>query len=347
MQKEIEEIEVITTEEDIDKNNTVYNEDNEDRDFYVYVHIRLDNDTCFYIGKGKGNRSNIPTRNVHHDRISERYGHKVVVIKNNLTEKDAFKLERDMIKYCVFNLRYGIDIDGYRDYSNKKYLTNCTWGGEGVSGMHHSEEVKQRMSELNKGKNNPMYGKHLSEETRKKMSESLKGKNHPLYGKYHSEETKLKMSESMKGKNAGKNHPLYGKHHSEETKRMMSELNKGKNNPMYGKHHSEETKLKMSESSKGKHHSDEAKKKMSESHKGKLSKKVICITTGEIFNSVTEAGNYYNVLKSSISGCCRGKSKSAGKLPYSSSTPLQWKFLENYNNEFKGILINPITNKRY
>ena len=50
--KEIEEREIITTEEDIDKNNPAYfenneNENNENREFYVYEHIRLDNNNCF------------------------------------------------------------------------------------------------------------------------------------------------------------------------------------------------------------------------------------------------------------------------------------------------------------
>ena len=71
MQKEIEEIEEIT-EEDMDKNDPAYNENNknnENRDFYVYEHIRLDNMTCFYVGKGRGKRCNIPSRNIHHDNI--------------------------------------------------------------------------------------------------------------------------------------------------------------------------------------------------------------------------------------------------------------------------------------
>ena len=82
---------------------------------------------------------------------------------------------------------------------------------------------------------------------------------------------------------------------------------------------------------KGKHHSDEVKLKMS--------KKVICVTTGRIFNSQTYASNYYNVAQCSISKCCIGICKSAGKLP--NGTKLQWKFLEDYDNAFKGILINP------
>ena len=287
--KVIEEREIIT-EEDIDKNNPAYNEN---REFYVYVHIRLDKMETFYIGKGKGERAYELERNDHHDNISNMYGHAVLIIKDNLTEEEAFELERDTIEDYVFNLGYGIDIKGYDDYDHElPHLTNCTWGGEGTSGMHHSKEAKQKIGEANKEKNK---GKKFSEEHKKNLSESHKGKNagknHYLYGKHHSEETKKKMSESLKGKQAGKNHYLYGKHHSEETK------------------------LKMS-------------------------KKVICVTTGEIFNSIKKAGNYYNVAKNTISFCCKGKYRHAGKL---NGTPLQWKYVKDYNNEFKGILINPIT----
>ena len=300
--EEIEEIEIITTEEDIDKNDPAYfennknNENNENREFYVYEHIRLDNMTCFYVGKGKGERAYDLVRNNHHDRISNRHGHAVVIIKDNLTEEEAFELERDTIEDYVFNLGYGIDIIGFNNKEDNEigYLTNCTWGGEGVSGANKgkqlSEEHKKNISEARKGK-------QFSEEHKKKIGESMKGKNNPMYGKKFSEKTRKKLSEAHKGKNAGENHPLYGKHHSEETKRKMSE---------------------------------------------KLSKKVICITTGKIFNSFKEASNYYNVVKSSISKCCIGTRKSAGKL---NGTRLKWKFLENYDNEFKGILINPIIDK--
>ena len=44
-------------------------------------------------------------------------------------------------------------------------------------------------------------GKHLSEETRQKLSEAQKGENNPLFGKHHSAETRQKMSEAQKGKN--------------------------------------------------------------------------------------------------------------------------------------------------
>ena len=280
--------------------------ENENREFYVYEHIRLDNNTCFYVGKGTGNRAYNLDRGNFHNGVCEEYGCRVEIIKDGLTEEEAFKLETERIEDYVITFGYGIPIDGYRDFSNNKYLTNFTWGGEGTSGMHHSEEAKQRISEKCKGKragkNNPLYGKHHSEETKQKMSESKKGKNHPLYGKHHSEESKKKTSESMKGKKL-----------------------------------SEETKQKISESHKGIKRSEETKRK--------ISRKAICITTGKIFNSIKEASNYYNILnQSNISRCCRGELKSSGKL---NGEPLKWKYLENYDNDFKGILINPIMNKRY
>ena len=45
------------------------------------------------------------------------------------------------------------------------------------------------------GSNNPMYGKHveLTEEQRKKLSEAQKGENNPFYSRKHSEETKQIM----------------------------------------------------------------------------------------------------------------------------------------------------------
>ena len=127
------------------------------------------------------------------------------------------------------------------------------------------------------------------------------------------------MSESQKGRK-----------NSEEHNKNISKATKGKNNPMYGKHHSEEVKRKMSKSQKGKKH-----------HMHDKGKKVICITTGKIFNKQSEASNYYNVVLKNISCCCRGKRNYAGKL--SDGTKLQWKFLKDYDNDFKGILINPIT----
>ena len=216
------------------------NENKAKREFYVYKHIRLDNNTVFYVGKGKGKRKDVPKRNSFYNSVRKSCDCKVVIIKNNLTEKEAFNLETEVIEDYVFTFGYGICIDGYKDFSNKTYLTNCTWGGEGSSGYKQSEEAKQKMSESHKGKK-------MSEEAKQKMSENSSGEKNPMWGK--------------------------------PSPRRRS---------------------------------------------------IICITTGETFDCVKDAGDYYNVAHSSVSHCCRGAYKSAGKL---NGEPLQWMYLEDYINE--------------
>lgn len=62
---------------------------------------------------------------------------------------------------------------------------------------------------------------------------------------------------------------------------------------------------------------------------GAPKRKVICLTTKEVFNSVTSARKYYgNGKKLDISSCCQGKNKTSGKLP--DGTPLQWAYYEDY-----------------
>ena len=133
----------------------------------------------------------------------------------------------------------------------------------------------------------------ITDEIRKNMSNSRKGNKNHFYGKHHTEETKKKLSEAHKGMHNGSNNPFYGKHHSLETKEKISKANKGK---MTG----------------GKH---------------PKAKKVICITTGEIFDCVRDAGKKYNISPTGISFCCKGKYKSAGKHPITGEK-LIWKHLE-------------------
>lgn len=179
------------------------NNKEESREFYVYKHIRKDNNTAFYIGKGKGNRIYKPKRNKHYNRIRKKYGCYVVKIKENLTEKEAFALEREIIEDYVFVFGYGINIKGYyKGYNENEHLTNCTWGGEGVSGLNSFANKTPEEMEI----------------IRRNMSESHKGKK-------NSKEHNKNISKAKKGKYAGKNHPLYGTHHSEETKRKIGEKN--------------------------------------------------------------------------------------------------------------------------
>ena len=54
-------------------------------------------------------------------------------------------------------------------------------------------------------------------------------------------------------------------------------------------------------------------------------KKVICITTNELFDSVVKAKEYYHATK--VGDCCNGKRKASGKL---NNVHLQWMFYEDF-----------------
>ena len=137
--------------------------------FYTYAYLRVDR-TPYYIGKGKGRR----LYEKHQKGISvPKDKSRIIYLKQNLTEEEAFKQEKYMI--AVF---------GRKDLGTG-ILHNKTDGGEGASGAVMSEETRRKQSERMKGENNLNYGKSPSEETRRKRSEANKGKK-------HSEETRKK-----------------------------------------------------------------------------------------------------------------------------------------------------------
>jgi len=162
------------------------------REYYTYAYLREDG-SPYYIGKGKGDRAFIKNRKgIKPPKDSSR----IIFLKQNLTEEEAFKHEV-----------YMIVVLGRKDLGTG-ILRNKTDGGEGCSGLIHSEETRRKLSEARKGENNPNYGKKQSEETIRKRSEANKGKNK---GKTPSEKNRRKYSEAKKGKFAGENNPAYGK----------------------------------------------------------------------------------------------------------------------------------------
>jgi hypothetical protein len=228
--------------------------------YYTYAYLREDR-TPYYIGKGQGNRAYVKRYGKGRARRPKNLNN-IILLKQNLTEEEAFKHEIYMI--AVF---------GRKDLGTG-ILHNRTNGGDGTSGWVPSEETRKKMSvtaknmsENHKAKiSAAAKGRLFSEETRSKlsavgknMSKERRAKMSELHkGKTNSEETKAKMSEAKKGKT-----------HSEETKAKISAAHKGKSSWNKGKTHSEETKAKMSEAKKGKTNSEESKRKLSEEKKGR------------------------------------------------------------------------------
>ena len=164
------------------------------------------------------------------------------------------------------------------------------------------------------GHNNPLLGKSQEEVLliREKQSETLKQRysNNEISpwnkNKELSEEHKVKLSEAKRGKKW-----------SEKQYEAHSNY-KGSECYWYGKKRSNEDKAKMSESRKGKCVGKD-------NHKAK---KVICLTTKKVFNTISEAKEYYNINGANISTCCKGKRKYCGKLE--DGTPLEWMYYDDY-----------------
>ena len=182
-----------------------------------------------------------------------------------------------------------IELIALYDSTNKQKGYNVSQGGEGTIGVKPTEESKEknRIAHL---------GKKASLETRKKISESNKGK----HNKKRTKEQKKKISEATK---KAMQNPILRK--------RLSETHSGKNHRNYGKHLSDETKKKISESSKGK--------------KGGFSKKVICIETNKIYESISLASKDTKADRYGIGQVCLGKRKSAGKY---NGQKLHWKYIK-------------------
>lgn len=196
----------------------------DNNDYYVYEHIRPDNGTCFYVGKGRGKRCNIIHRNENHDRIVSDYGIEVKIVKDGLSEEEAYSFEKELIDYYVNELQYGIDISGYERPDSIGKLTNKTFGGGGVNNIVHSDEWRKNHSEKMSGENNPMYGINIWETysedkanaIRQKLSEQNSNEKNNMYGVSPKERMTPEKYEIWKNKTTnrlkmqtGENNPNY------------------------------------------------------------------------------------------------------------------------------------------
>jgi hypothetical protein len=216
--------------------------------YYTYAYLREDR-TPYYIGKGTGDRLYKKGSRVF---APPKDKSRIIYLKQNLTEEQAFKHEI-----------YMIAVLGRKDLGTG-ILYNMTDGGDGTSGWVPSEETRKRMSDAHKGENHHNYGKTLSEEHKRKIGKGNKNK-------ILTEETKKRMSDAQKGKTRSEEHRRNlseaNKNPSEETRRKRSEAQKGEKNHNYGKTASEESRKKMSDASKNP--SEETRRKKSVAMSGR------------------------------------------------------------------------------
>lgn len=57
--------------------------------------------------------------------------------------------------------------------------------------------------------------------------------------------------------------------------------------------------------------------------------KIVCVNTGEIFESLADAGRKYDLAYYNIGNCCKGYSKTVGEHPVTGE-PLVWRYYKDY-----------------
>lgn len=173
--------------------------------YYVYGYIRLDTNTYFYIGKGKNDRCfRLDNRKEHFKNILNKVDCVVEILYDNLTEEEAFQLEVDTIYDLVFNEGYSIEIKGIKKNREGNHLVNCTWGGEGTSGLSIKQSQKtidNRVAKNTGQKRTKEQKQHLSEGRQQRFKEHPEERERLKtlrVGFVTSDETKRKLSE-LKG----------------------------------------------------------------------------------------------------------------------------------------------------
>jgi hypothetical protein len=188
--------------------------------FYVYEHIRRDTGAVFYIGKGRGSRHcSKRNRNQYwHNVVNKAGGFDYRVLIEDQSEELILLAEIEKINQLRM---LGVT------------LVNLTDGGEGITGLKHSEETKRLMRERLKGKSH----KHTPESIEKIRQANT--------GVVFSDERKEKLRQKALGR------------------KMLPHVREALNERMKSFKQSEETKEHLRQVNIGRKHTPEALAKMS------------------------------------------------------------------------------------
>lgn len=139
----------------------------------------------FNLLKG-GNHHNKPMQEDYNIYGAESFKFEVLKLFNGIDRNALFDIEQEFISKSNESMRYNLYDNAfgmsYRGKDNPMF------------GKTHSEEIRQKLSEINSGENNPWYGNsdHM-EMMRSRITKRFDGRK-------HTEETKLKMSVAHMGR---------------------------------------------------------------------------------------------------------------------------------------------------
>lgn len=256
--------------------------------YSVYIHVNKTNDMK-YIGItsqippsqrwGKDGVGYHNGQKKFYDAIKE-YGWDMfehIILCTQLTKEDALNIEEELIaKYDTVNKGYNSSYTGKHNYI--------------------SEDGKNKLRQKRYGQDNPNYNpnrKHKYRYEKYQTSEGIKIKKILNYT-FAQEETSNDGRKSI------------------EFRELQRRLKTGEGNPNYSKRTWNFGK-KMSEESKQKMRDSFTEEKRNKFRKQKLgsnnpqAKKVFCITTNTVYDTIVDAARQNNVSERSVSECCNKK----------------------------------------
>ena len=277
-------------------------------------------------------------------------------------KKDILKICNTEDEAYVYEDLYTLQVNAW---VNENYY-NLKEGGKGgktyISESTRMKLKKPKSEEHKKKIGNAHKGKFVSESTRDKFrvlfKEKYKGEGNPFYGKTHSLETieKIKKAnigrvqseeEKMKKRiaSSGENNPMYGKRGKDAptsipvycitTGEIFDCIKDGA--LKYGLDRSSlakccKGKLKSCGKLNGEpmlwtYCDNYLNNDFNEKYENKCYKKVINLNTMKVFNTLQLASEEFNIAKSTLSACCKGRTKSAGKI---NGEPAKWMYYEDY-----------------
>ncbi|MBR5879014.1 MAG: GIY-YIG nuclease family protein [Akkermansia sp.] len=206
-----------------------------------------------------------------------------------------------------------------------------------LSGLTQEEAEEKERELIAKHKaNNPAFGfnvlaggdarEGLPGELNGMYDVHLFGEANGMFGRTHSTETREKISRARTGTVM-----------SDEQKARLSQLFRGAGNPMAGVQRCGEANPFH-----GKHHTQETRDKISKARLGKFAREqnpnaraVICLTTGEVFGSLSAAVEKYGVRQGNLSTACKNPTRSCGKTR--EGVRLKWMYYDEYLNTRKEV----------
>jgi len=158
-------------------------------EYYVYCHRNPLTNEIFYIGKGKNQRAyNSQSRGKHWKNYVKKNGIPIVeILYKNLNEEQSLIIEKEMI-----------DKLGRKDLGLGK-LINETDGGDGISGLKHNDETKEKIKLSRIGKPSNNKGKTWKQKNKRPVG-FIRGeyKTRKDKGKKFTSEIKDKMKEGKR-----------------------------------------------------------------------------------------------------------------------------------------------------